>query len=142
MAPAKPGDRVKIHYKGYLHEGSMFASSPESSPLEILVGGNRLPVGLENTIVGMNPGDSKKVTLAPEEGYGVHSKVLVITVDRANFPSHIDATVGKRLQISAENAKTIDVIITHMSEDAITLDANHKLAGKTLDFEIHLVDIL
>ena len=81
-----------------------------------------------------------KVGYAPDDAYGEADPELVFTVPRAQVPDHIPLNVGVPLQLSNEQGQ-MDVTITEVGADEITLDANHPLAGKTLTFEIEIVSV-
>ena len=141
MSKAKDGDKVKVHYTGQLENGDVFDSSKQRDPLEFVIGsGNVLP-GFENGIIDMEVGDSKRITISPEEGYGEKREELVVTVMRNEFPDHITPAVGQQLQIKQEKGDILNVNITALDEESITLDANHPLAGHTLLFEVELMEI-
>lgn len=141
MSKAKDGDQVKVHYTGQLENGDVFDSSRQRDPLEFVIGsGNVLP-GFENGIIDMEVGDSKRITISPEEGYGEKREELVVTVMRNEFPDHIAPAVGQQLQIKQEKGDILNVNITALDEESITLDANHPLAGHTLLFEVELMEI-
>jgi len=141
MSKAKDGDKVKVHYTGQLENGDVFDSSKQRDPLEFVIGsGNVLP-GFENGIIDMEVGDSKRITISPEEGYGEKREELVVKVMRNEFPDHIAPAVGQQLQIKQEKGDILNVNITALDEESITLDANHPLAGHTLLFEVELMEI-
>jgi peptidylprolyl isomerase len=141
MSQAKKGDTVKVHYTGKLQDGEIFDSSIGTNPLEFTIGNKELIDGFESGVMGMKIGSKKTITIPPEEAYGSRNEELVADVDRSKLPDHITAEIGQALQITQPNGKTINVIMTGVTDDTVTLDANHPLAGKTLTFEIELVEI-
>ena len=141
MGSAKNGDTVKVHYTGKLENGEVFDSSKDREPLMFVIGeGNVIP-GFENGVLGMEEGDSKNISLAPEEAYGERRKELVVEIEKGQFPENITPSVGLQLQMTQQNGDPIHVVITAIHEERVTLDANHPLAGKTLFFDIQLVEI-
>lgn len=142
MNQAKSGDTVKVHYTGKLQDGEIFDSSVGANPLEFTIGSGELIEGFESGVLGMEVGARKTIEIPPENAYGNHSEELVAEVERAKLPDHIAAEVGQALQITQPNGKTINVLMTGVTDDKVTLDANHPLAGKKLTFEIELVDIV
>lgn len=142
MAQAKVGDRVRVHYSGFLEDGTMFDSSLEKEPFEFTLGEEMVIPGFENAVIGMKVGDTKKVSVPPEEAYGNYSEDLVVVIDRAQIPDHIDPELGMMLQVRSQEGTTTNVTITDISEDTVTLDGNHPLAGKELTFEIELLEIV
>jgi peptidylprolyl isomerase len=141
MREAKNSDKVKVHYTGKLTDGTVFDSSLEREPLMFQIGNGDLILGFEKALLGMKVGDKKDVLLQPNEAYGDHLKDLVKIVDRKYFPKDLEPQVGMQLQLGEKEEMTI-VTLTSVTDEHITLDANHPLAGKSLNFEIELVEIL
>jgi peptidylprolyl isomerase len=141
MSQAKEGDAVKVHYTGKLQDGTVFDSSREREPLQVTIGEKTLIPGFEKSLVGMEEGQSKTVTLEPSEAYGEKRTDLVVDVNKSNFPEHITPKVGERLQVKQPDGSLVNVTITNIADDMVTLDANHPLAGETLVFDIELVKI-
>jgi len=141
MSQAKAGDKVKVHYTGKLEDGTVFDSSKDREPLEFNLGSGNVIPGFENGILGMAIGESRTITIAPDQAYGQTNPDLVATVERKQFPDNITPEVGLQLQMSQPTGQPLNVTITHIAGDSITLDANHPLAGKTLVFEVELVAV-
>jgi len=142
MSQAKTGDTVRIHYTGTLTDGSEFDSSAGRDPLEFTVGGGQVIPGLDREIAGMAVGDRKTVTVIADEAYGQHSPEALQEVPRDNVPPDIDLTVGNRLQAVTQDGQQLVVTIAAVTEDTVTMDANHPLAGQDLVFEVELVEIV
>jgi peptidylprolyl isomerase len=141
MSKVKDGDTVKVHYTGKLENGEVFDSSKEKGAFEFTVGDKAVIPGFEKGVVGMGVGDTKTIEIPPEEAYGAKQDELVVVVSKSDFPEDITPSVGQRLQIKQQDGHPVIVTITHLTEDSITLDANHPLAGYTLFFDVELVDI-
>ncbi len=142
MSQAKDGDTVKVHYTGKLEDGSVFDSSKDRDPLEFKLGSQSVIVGFENGILGMEVGETKSITIPQEDGYGPARKELVSTVEREVFDKQdLTPEVGKTLQIPQPDGRQYNVRITEVEGDSVTLDGNHPLAGKTLIFDVELVEI-
>lgn len=142
MAQARIGDTVRVHYTGSLEDGTVFDSSVGSEPMEFTIGQNMMIPGFENAVIGMDEGDSRTVSIPPDEAYGDHNKDLVAVVERSEIPSSINPKTGMMLQATSDEGIVTPVTITEVTEDAVTLDANHPLAGKRLIFEIRLLEII
>ncbi len=138
---AKDGDTVKVHYKGTLEDGSVFDSSRDREPLEFILGSGNMIVGFDKAVNGMQVGETKTVTITPEEACGPHRDDLVGVIKREQLSENVHPEIGQRLQTQQEDGSTIRAIVTNVSEASITVDANHPLAGKDLTFEIELVEI-
>jgi len=141
MTKAKTGDRVKVNFEGYLEDGTVFGSSMDDEPFEFTIGEKNMLPGFENAVIGMQKGDTKTITLPPEEAYGSHKKELVSVMERSSFPQEVQLEVGKRLRVRTKDGKYTVVTIKEFTEDSIILDGNDPLAGKTLTFKIELVEI-
>lgn len=142
MTTAKQGDTVKVHYTGKLEDGTVFDSSTERDPLEFTIGTGMIIPGFEQAVLGMSPGESKTQVIAPDMAYGPYLQEMVVVVDRAQIPDEIEPEVGQQLHIQHDSTgQLIPVVITDVSGSAVTLDANHPLAGEDLTFDIQLVAI-
>ncbi len=141
MAQAKQGDTVKVHYTGKLHDGTVFDSSIEREPLEFTLGEGNIIPGFEEAVVGMNSGEKKTVRIDSEKAYGPRRPEMEVEVDRQQFPEDLDPQVGQRLQVNQDAGGTMIVAVTDVSDEKVTLDANHPLAGEDLTFEIKVLEV-
>ena len=142
MTQAKIGDKVKVHFTGYLEDGTVFGSTMDEESFEFTIGEKNMLPGFENAVVGMQKGDIKTITLSPEDAYGPHKKELVSAMERSGFPKEIQLEVGKKLRVRTQDGKYTMVTIKDFTEDSIVLDENDPLAGKTLSFKIELIEII
>ena len=143
MGQAKHGDTVMVHYRGKLQDGSVFDDSFDREPLQFTIGGGQVIPGLEEAVVGMNPGDSKTAEVPVEEGFGPYREDMVVVVDKSQF-AHLDEepAVGERVPIPQPNGPPIEVTVANVTESEVTVDANHPLAGEDLTIDIELIDIV
>jgi len=142
MPQAKEKDTVKVHYTGKLEDGTVFDSSEGRDPLEFTVGGGQVIPGFDEAVVGLEVGESRTATLPPEDAYGPHREELVLSTDRGQFPEDAEPQVGDQFQLATQSGQRIPATVVEIEGDAITLDANHPLAGKALVFDIELVEIV
>lgn len=142
MATVKQGDAVRIHYVGKLEDGTVFDSSEGRPPLEFIVGNGEVIEGLEQGVVGMKIGETKTISIPPELGYGQYMKERVFEMERRKMPGNFNIEAGLRLQMYRADGMPIMVTVVGISEDTLTMDANHPLAGKTLIFETTLLEIV
>jgi len=142
MTKAKTGDRVKVYFEGYLEDGTVFGSTMDDEPFEFTIGEKNMLPGFENAVIGMQKGDTKTITLPPEEAYGSPKEELVSVMQRSGFPKEINLEIGKRLRVRTQDGIYTMVTIKDFTEDSIVLDENDPLAGKTLTFKIELVEVL
>jgi peptidylprolyl isomerase len=141
MSHAKSGDTVKIHYTGKLDDGTQFDSSQGREPLEFEVGSGQVIAGFDKAVEGMAVGENKSVRLEPDEAYGQRHDQLVQEVDRNVLPDDLNPETGMALQSNSPDGQVTQFIVTAVTEETITVDANHPLAGQVLSFDIELVDI-
>ena len=147
----KNGTTVYIDYIGKFENGTVFDTSIKSvaeengifnpnreyKPLNFTVGKHQLISGFENAVIGMHVGENKTITIPPEKAYGVRDDKLIIPIPITAFNNtNITPTVGKRIYVKGTPAEIIKV-----NDTAVVLDFNHPLAGKTLIFEIKVVNI-
>lgn len=143
MAQAKAGDTVRVHYEGQLSDGTIFDSSLEREPIEFILGQDTVIPGFEQAVIGMEVGESKDVSIPPEEGFGDYSEDLVVNIEKTILPPDINPELGMQLEVSSEEEETLRVFtIADIAEDSITLDGNHPLAGAEIAFKIELLEIL
>ena len=141
MTLAKNGDTVKVHYTGKLADGTQFDSSVDREPLEFALGEEQVIQGFDQAVIDMAVGDKKSVDIACDQAYGPHREELIIEVDKGEFPDDLKPEVGQKLQLNQPNGTHLIVVVSDVTESAVTLDANHPLAGKDLTFDIELVSI-
>ncbi|MDF1855962.1 peptidylprolyl isomerase [Pseudooceanicola sp.] len=141
MTQAKAGDTVRIHYTGTLNDGTEFDSSAGRDPLEFVVGSGQIIPGLDQAIPGMVVGDSKTVAVPCTEAYGEHNADAKQVVPRDQIPAEIPVEEGLQLQVQTPDGQTLPVTVTAVTDTEVTLDANHPLAGKDLNFAIELIAI-
>jgi len=141
MRRAKYGDRVAVHYTGKLENGEVFANSKVGEPFEFTIGKGEVIPGFEKRVIGMELGETKTITIPPEEAYGPRSEELLVDVSKSALPEDITPAIGEQLEIPQKDGNPIDVIITAMNEDTVTLDVNHPLAGITVTFNIQLIGV-
>jgi peptidylprolyl isomerase len=130
-----------VHYTGSLDDGTVFDASANRPPLEFTIGEGQLIAGFEQAVIGMNPGESKKVKIPVKDAYGPHSDEMVLVADRKELPEGLDPEVGQMLQMLEPDGGRIILRVTGVTDTSVTLDANHPLAGCDLNFDIELVEI-
>jgi FKBP-type peptidyl-prolyl cis-trans isomerase 2 len=141
MSDVKSGDKVRIHYKGTLADGTVFDSSEGRDPLEFTVGTGQVIVGMDKEMVGMTVGEKKTIVAVAEEAYGPRQDDAQQDVPREVIPAEIPLEVGMQLQMQSPEGQVIPVSVVSIGDEFVTLDANHMLAGKDLTFDIELVEI-
>ena len=141
MSQAKTGDSVKIHYTGTLEDGTQFDSSAGREPLEFELGSGQVIPGFDKAVDGMAVGDSKSVNIPAEDAYGPHHEQMIQQVPRDALPEDMEPAEGMTLQAEGPDGQVFNLVVTSVEDDSITVDGNHPLAGKVLNFDIELVSI-
>lgn len=134
------GKTVKVHYKGTLGDGTVFDSSEGRDPLEFEIGDAGVIPGFEAAVAAMEVDETKSVTIPCAEAYGEVSDDMVGEIPRSNLPDEITPEVGMVLSMQSPDGE-MPVRIIAMSDENLTLDANHPLAGQDLTFELTLVSV-
>jgi len=141
MSQAKAGSKVQIHYTGTLEDGSQFDSSEGGEPLEFELGSGQVIIGFDQAVEGMSVGEKKSVTIAPEDAYGLRDEQAIQELPKSGLPEDLELVEGMTLQAQNQNQQPVHLVVTEVGEETFTVDLNHPLAGKTLNFEISLVGI-
>lgn len=136
----KSGDTIKVHYTGHIKDGDIFDSSEGSEALKFTVGAGQLIEGFESAVIGMETGGKKTVTISPEKGYGLHQKEKVLELQKDIIPDGMVIETGMRVELMDETGKPVPAIIQQISDNTLTADLNHPLAGKKLVFTIEVVE--
>lgn len=141
MSQAKSGDTVHVHYTGKLNDGSVFDSSEGRDPLTFQLGVGQVVPGFDKAVTGMEVGEKKTVTFPSDEAYGPRMDQLVFTVPRENLPQGYDPQVGEMLGMETKDGRQMQVLVIEADNAGVKLDANHRLAGEDLTFDVELVKI-
>ena len=141
MRLIKHSDKVRVYLTGRQADNTVFYRTRGEKPASIQIGNGDVVPGLEKEILGMKAGEQKTVVIPPEEAYGNWQKSLVEVVKRAAFPDHINPVIGKKLNVKEPDGSIGTLKIIDMDEETVTLDANHPLAGKTVIYDIKVIDI-
>jgi len=144
MSAAESGDTVQVHYTGKLVEGEMFDSSRQEGrePLEFVLGSGSVIPGFDAAVTGMTIGENKTVTIPVDDAYGPRRDDLVLAANRSELPPDFEPSIGETLMMqTGEDDPPVPVTIVEMDDTTVSLDANHRLAGQDLVFELELVGI-
>ncbi len=133
------GQTVAVHYTGTLNDGEVFDSSEGRQPLEFVVGSGQVIEGFDKAVREMNVGETKMVHIPVDEAYGQRNQEALISVPRSEFPADVEPEPGIELHVSDDEGHVIPVVVASANEEHVILDANHPLAGHSLNFKITLV---
>lgn len=138
---AELGDTVKVHYVGKLGNGEVFDQSKQEEPVSFEIGKGQLIQGFEQAVIGMAAGETKTEQVPYDFAYGERRDDLVLELEKDKIPEHLNPQVGDQLEIKQDEGNNIPVVVKEITEEAMTIDANHPLAGQDLTFELELVEI-
>lgn len=135
------GKKARIHYTGTLSDGEQFDSSAGRDPLEFETGAGAVIPGIDAAVRDMDVGGKKTVTLPCKEAYGEIREDMVGDIPKDKFPEDLEIQIGMPLQMQGPQGP-MPVVVKEVKDEAVTIDANHPLAGKDLTFELELVEIV
>lgn len=141
MQKVEDGTYVKVHYTGKYENGEVFDSSAGCQPLEIHVGSKQVIPGFEQALLGMAPNEKKTFDLQPAEAYGEHDESLQQTFSRADFPSDFNPEPGQVIILENPSQGQFPATVKNIEGEHIVLDLNHPLAGKSISFDVEVVEI-
>jgi peptidylprolyl isomerase len=141
MAQARTGDHVRVHFTGRLDDGTVFASSYMSNPLEFILGNGEVLPQIEEAVRGMEPGGTRTVVILSNDAFGLWRPEFIQEIPKESLPVEFDVEIGQQLWVDQPNDEPLLVSVVDVSPDTITLDANHPLAGEDLTFELELLDV-
>jgi len=140
MPQVEHGSTALVHYTAMLKNGKVVESTAGGDPLRITIGAAKVMRGFEEALVGMAPGESRRVTIPPEKAYGRRKPTSV-----SHHSLEAAAPLGKRtevLQHQVVNPGTPQEFCIIVTDKGLQVDNNPHLAGEDLVFEIELVDIV
>ena len=137
------GRTVKVHYIGKFDDDQVFDNSyNREKPITFTLGKGQIINGFEKAVIGMTPGDKKNVSLDPTDAYGEIKKNLFQSFERNNFPEDFELIVGELISVPTQDGKVYPAFIEEVTEELVTLNFNHPMAGRNLNFEIELIEII
>jgi FKBP-type peptidyl-prolyl cis-trans isomerase 2 len=142
MTIAKEGDRVKVKFIGTLEDGTVFGRTHQDEPFEFTLGAQQVLAKFEEAVIGMREGDTKTISIPPEDAYGHYKEDLLFSADKSEIPAHIAPEAGKKIRIQLASGNMAILTVKKVEEDRIIFDGNDPLAGKNLTFEVELLEIV
>jgi peptidylprolyl isomerase len=142
MKQAQNGDTVRVHFSGRIENGAEFASNRGEEPLEFTIGDGKLIPGFEQGTVGMQAGEKKTIHLEPAQAFGEKRPELIQQIPKSAIPEDIQLAVGLQLKVNSPTGTPLQVTVSEISEEHVTLDANLPLAGETVVFDLELVEFV
>jgi peptidylprolyl isomerase len=141
MEKVESGLFVSVDYTGVLDNGDVFDSSEGRQPLEVQMGSGSVLQGFESALMGMSLNETKTFTLSPEDAYGHRDDSRMHNFPKSDIPAGMEPEVDQILMLSTQQGQQIPARVDSIDEDKVTFDLNHPLAGKSLTFNIKVVNI-
>jgi len=135
------GSQISMHFALKLEDGQVVDSTFEREPAKFTLGDGNLLPGFEEYLLGLTTGDHKTLQIPPEKAFGQPNPQNVQEMKRNTFP--VDMPVAEGLMVSFADAQGAELpgAISAVEGDWVTVDFNHPLAGKTLDFEVQILEV-
>ncbi|HOP06832.1 MAG TPA: FKBP-type peptidyl-prolyl cis-trans isomerase [candidate division Zixibacteria bacterium] len=138
---AHRGDLVTIQAVGRTMDGVTFVTTTPATPWKFKIGSDEVLPGIDRAVDGMAEGESKTVDLEMQDAYGPRNEQAVATISREHLPSDIQLIVGKTLTFNPPDGQQQQFVVVAFTDDSVTLDGNHPLAGQTVQFDLKLIKI-
>jgi len=142
MKKAKNGDTVIVNYTGSLDDGTIFDTSVGKIPFQFTIGEGFFMQAFEEEVIGLTEGESKKFQIAAQTNHGLRQDKLVRIIPFEQLPKNLHTEVGMKFQTRRYDGQLFVIKIIEVSDDFITVISSHELAGKDLNFEVELVEII
>lgn len=136
-----PGTEVTLHFAVKLEDGSVVDSNFDKKPAVFTVGDKNLLEGFENVLLGLSAGTKDTFTLGPEQGFGQHNPNNVQEIRRDTFDGELELEEGLMLSFADANAKELPGLVLEFTDEIVTVDFNHPLAGRNLVFDVEIIDV-
>jgi len=141
MSTVEEGRTMVFHYTGTLADGSVFDSSRERSPTEVEMGAGQIIPGFESGVMGMEVGETRTFTIAPEDAYGAYDEDLCHRVKKERLAGPEGIKVGMVYEIAVTPNCSVVGTVVEVGEEDVLIDLNHSLAGRALTFEVECLEI-
>jgi peptidylprolyl isomerase len=135
------GDTIAVNYTGRLENGEVFDTTKDHMPVKFTVGLGSLIRGFERAVIGMKQGEKKTAVITPGDAYGPYREDLLIDLPRSNVPADVVLNVGGVVVLGDRSGNTMPATITMIEAEFVRVDLNHCMAGKTLIFDIEILEV-
>ncbi|WP_114416940.1 FKBP-type peptidyl-prolyl cis-trans isomerase [Marinospirillum perlucidum] len=135
------GTQVSLHFALRLEDGQPVDSTFEREPAQLTIGDGNLPEAFENCIHGLKAGDKESFTLPPEKAFGQHNPSNIQMLSRSDFSNLDELEVGMILGFTDKGGNELPGVIAEIDERQVKVDFNHPLAGRTLTFDVEILDV-
>lgn len=134
------GKAVKVNYTLKV-DGKVFDSSVGRKPVEFTAGSHQMIPGFEKGVMGMKAGQKKSFSVSPAEGYGPEDPKAIRSIPKSQIPPDIKPKAGMLLDTKKKNGQRVPVKVVKVNKDAVVINFNHPLAGKTLKYDVEVLEI-
>jgi peptidylprolyl isomerase len=141
MMKAKKGRKVRVEFVGRLDDGTVFDAATTEKPLGFTVGKGEIIRSLEEAVVKMEPGQSRNTRVVAKKGFGHYDFQKVLQIDRDKFPEEVELEPGMDIVVEPVDGEPLPCKVRVVAGSTVTLDFNHPLAGKDLNFELKLLEV-
>ncbi len=135
------GDVVRIHYHGELTGGEEFDDDLSNEPVEFTVGAGQVIQAIDDGVLGLSEGERRSISVTPGNGYGERREDLIREVPR-EILGEDEVEKGEAVEIQTSDGQLIIAEVLEANDDSVTFDLNHPFAGRDLNFEVELIDII
>lgn len=132
---------ITINYTLKDKEGNLLDSTDNGGPFSFITGNMQVLPGLEEALVSMIIGSKKNIKLAAADAYGEYDENAIQKVNRSLFPEEAELETGMTYFAHSPEGQHFQFVITKIENDDITVNFNHPLAGKNLEFDVELLDV-
>lgn len=137
----KDGSEVTFHYELRDEKGKILDTTFDGEPVHYIHGQGDIISGLEQLFEGEEPGFEARITMEPEDAYGVASDDLKVYAEASNFDDSVEIKLGEVVETEDPDGEVVMFEIVEIDGDKVFLDGNHPLAGKTLDYKVEVVEV-
>ena len=141
MAVVKEGNKINISFEAKLKTGEIVLKTEREHPLEVTVGQGAIPKSIEKALIDMKTGETKTITLEPNEAFGPKVQDLVVDLPKEGFGPDAILEAGSRVSMRSPEGKTFAGTVIEIKDESVTVDFNHPLAGKNLVFTVTVISI-
>lgn len=136
-----PGTQVTLHFALELEDGSVVDSNFEGEPVTFMIGDGNLLPGFEEVLLGLQAGDEKSFVIPPEKGFGGYNPENIQEFPRDQFPADVELAEGLVLSFADAQSNEVPGVIQEFDESKVTVDFNHPLAGRDIEFSVRIIDV-
>lgn len=140
--PISPESTVTLHLSLTLEDGTVAESTFDDEPLTFILGDGTLVEGLELGLYGLRPGDTQRLSLFPEQAFGLRDPEKVHRLPRADFPAEMALEPGCIIGFDTPEGEELPGMIVSTDDTSVEVDFNHPLAGRVVIFDVEIIDVV